>query len=107
MFSRLLAVAAAGLWVTLAQPSAEAVTAVVDNTSYNAGATVRIRLQPANAAKASIRYAGGGSVATDIAIKAEHGYAPLWSIPRDAKAGRYEVDVTGTEGTVTRNAASF
>ena len=81
--------------------------AISDNTSYNAGSQVRVRLNPATSATASIRYAGEKTaIANGIAL---HGvdYLPLWSIPWDARTGRYEVDLRTSDGITIPNATSF
>jgi LmbE family N-acetylglucosaminyl deacetylase len=80
------------------------IVAVTDGTNYNAGSTVSLRLEGAGSGDltASIRYAGEDRpVATGLRT---HGgaFGPLWTIPWDARTGRYEVDLAGL-----RNATSF
>src|SRR5690349_20519215 len=89
--------------VSRAQP-----VAVVDNTSYNAGAEVRLRISgTAAGATAAVRYAGEtNAIAANIPIVASGDYAHLWSVPPDARTGRYEVDINDG-GTTVRNATSF
>lgn len=83
------------------------VAAVTDYTNYNAGSDVHIRLHPATQATAAIRYAGEEApVVTAIRIQGS-GYVKLWSIPWDARTGRYEVDLTASGGHKIRNATSF
>lgn len=82
-------------------------TAIADNTSYNAGSQVRARLHPAATATALVRYSGEKApVAIGIDL---HGadYLPLWTIPWDARTGRYEVDLRTSEGVTITDAASF
>jgi LmbE family N-acetylglucosaminyl deacetylase len=81
---------------------------VVDNTSYNAGSEVRLRVTGTSAgATASIRYAGEESaVAANVSIATPDEYQHLWSVPPDARTGRYEVDITDG-GSTTRNTTSF
>ena len=86
---------------------AAGVTAITDNTSYNAGSVVRIRLQPAANITASIRYAGEEKpVAAGILLYGSD-YVDLWTIPWDARTGRYEVDLAPTSGPAIRAATSF
>jgi LmbE family N-acetylglucosaminyl deacetylase len=82
--------------------------AVVDNTSYNAGAEVMLRATGVGAgAVAAVRYAGDASpVVRNIPIAASGVYGRLWSVPPDARTGRYEVEITDG-GHTTHNAASF
>jgi len=84
------------------------VTAVVDNTSYNAGSEVRLRVAgTASAATAIIRYAGEDkAVVGGVRVETGGGYGALWSIPADARTGRYVVDIS-TGGSVLRGATSF
>ncbi len=86
---------------------AAAVAAVTDYTTYNAGSEVRIRIHAASNSTAAIRYAGERSpVAANIAI---HGssYVRLWTIPWDARTGRYEVDLMLAGSKQIHNATSF
>jgi LmbE family N-acetylglucosaminyl deacetylase len=82
--------------------------AVVDNTNYNAGSAVRLRVTGAGAgATASVRYAGETNpIAANVPIAASGDYGLLWSVPSDARTGRYEVDIADG-GSTTRNATSF
>lgn len=82
-------------------------TAVVDHTNYNAGSNVLIRLEPAKDATAAIRYAGEESAAASGLTLHGSGYLPLWSVPWQARTGRYEVDLTLPDGRHLRNATSF
>lgn len=98
-----VAALAAGSWVGCCA----GLQAITDNTSYNAGSEVRLRLAPGGDATASICYAGEAQpVASGIAL---HGaeYLPLWKIPQDARTGRYEIDLQPSGGAAIRNAASF
>lgn len=86
--------------------SAQAV-AVTDGTNYNVGSTVNIRITGegagAPAQAALIRYAGEDKpVAEGIAVHPGAGYSRLWTIPWDARTGRYEVEIDGVP-----NATSF
>ncbi len=83
------------------------VTAIVDHTNYNAGSEVRIRLEPATSATASIRYAGEQSpVAAGLAVHGS-GYLLLWTVPWDVRTGRYEVDLRLAGGRQIRDATTF
>ena len=96
--------------------SQAALKAVPDQTSYNVGSQVRIRLaQPAPGTDAerptavprelvaTIRYAGESRpVAKDLPLpdslllssaKDPSEYFDLWRVPRDARTGRYEIDI--------------
>jgi len=92
-----------------AQPQVQAVT---DKTSYNVGSEVLMQLAPASGAaaplnvvfSATVRYAGEGRpVFTSPASEAwslPSGSAPgsylrLWTIPLDARTGRYQIDLLG------------
>src|SRR3974390_3208467 len=70
--------------------------AVVDNTNYNAGAEVMLRATGVGAgAVAAVRYAGDANpVVSNIPIAASGAYGLLWSVPPDARTGRYEVEIT-------------
>ncbi len=82
-------------------------TAITDHTSYNAGSSVRIRLGEGGSATASLRYAGEQTpLGPAIPIKGGD-YQPLWTVPWNARTGRYEVDLTSSAGPVIRNATSF
>src|SRR6185437_2630313 len=87
--------------------SAASVVATTDQTNYNAGSEVRIRLQPVASGAASIRYAGEqNAIAKEIRVDGAE-YKPLWRIPWDVQAGRYEVDITTADGKTVRDATSF
>jgi LmbE family N-acetylglucosaminyl deacetylase len=90
-----------------AQPQVRAVT---DKTSYNVGTEVMMRLAPASGAAApldvvfsvTVRYAGESraeftSPASQVwslpSGSVEASYAPLWTIPLDARTGRYQIDL--------------
>src|SRR5581483_3605953 len=82
------------------------VVAVFNNTTYDAGSQVNVRLVPAAEGIASIRYAGEEKpLLSDIAL---HGaeYQPLWNVPWDARTGRYQIDLA-IGGRVIRDAGSF
>jgi hypothetical protein len=65
------------------------VVAVTDNTTYNVGDQVNIRLHPGTNATASIRYAGESSPAiADVPISGTD-YKALWKVPWEARTGRY------------------
>ncbi len=77
--------------------------AVTDGINYNVGSEVRIRASGNGTLKASIRYAGEDKpVAAGLSIAAGDSYVKLWTIPFDARTGRYEVDIDGV-----RHATSF
>lgn len=87
-------------------PAARAQTvAVTDGISYNVGSMVSIRVESAGAGRvgAAIRYAGEReAVVGNLSVPSNGEYAPLWRIPRDARTGRYEVDLDDV-----RNVTSF
>jgi LmbE family N-acetylglucosaminyl deacetylase len=103
--------------IVLAVPRAwtqQALKAVADNTSYDVGSEVRLRviLLPAQTSGsvpldvyANLRYAGEARLLEEKSVEiARHltpgeketatDYRPLWRIPEDARTGRYEVVVT-------------
>src|SRR5579884_2755957 len=86
---------------------AASVRAVTDNTNYNAGSEVRVRLSPGATATASVRYAGEDKPLISGVKLSGPDYAPLWTIPWDARTGRYEIDLTTAEGAAIRDAGSF
>ena len=92
-----------------AQP---AVRAVTDKTTYDVGSEVLMRLAPVSGAavpldvafSATIRYAGESqtefttppSKVWSLPGNAAKGsYSPLWTIPPDARTGRYEIELLG------------
>ncbi len=81
--------------------------AVTDYTSYNVGDQVRIRLQPAGSGTAAIRYAGEDKPLISNLHVSGSAYQPLWTIPSDARTGRYLVDFTETAGAQIQQATSF
>ncbi len=96
---------AAAACVVAARLSALDIVAVTDGTNYNAGSEVSIRVTNGFSGKlaASIRYAGEAQpVVRDLSLPASPGFTKLWTIPPDARTGRYEVDVNGN-----RNVTSF
>lgn len=94
------------LYLTCAAYAAQ-LTAITDETNYNAGSEVQLRLQPGTEATATIRYAGEGSaVATGIRVHGDQ-YAHLWTVPWSARTGRYEVDLQTAGGNNIHSATSF
>ncbi len=106
------------------------ISAVIDNSGYNVGETVRFRANLRNTSsdatppltlKVSIRYAGDSSPVLNIAAyknirvggkeSVDLDYRDLWPVPEAAKRGLYEVDVTledaSSEVVRRRGAASF
>lgn len=82
-------------------------TLITDQTNYNVGGPVLVRLEPGQHATASIRYAGDEKpVASDIQLNGPE-YGLLWNIPRSAQTGRYEIDLTLPGGKSIPHAASF
>ncbi len=78
-----------------------------DQTNYNVGSAVLIRSATKGEHVASIRYAGESApLQTGIHLKAG-AYQLLWTIPWDAKTGRYEIDLTTREGKLTSGVAGF
>lgn len=85
------------------------VRAVTDLTSYNVGAEVRVTIVPAAGATlpsidflANIRYAGETrplagpvplSAPREPSVERSNVYEPLWTVPPDARTGRYEIDL--------------
>jgi len=120
------------LAATSARPQ-ETLKAVTDNVSYNVGSKVQLKVivSPAEHPRpapfdisANIRYAGKEKFlqekTVEIASRVSTGgketatdYHALWTIPEDAKTGRYEVDTVLTDSQshetllVARRAASF
>ena len=110
--SRRFAVAA---WLLLLPGLAQAqssVRAVTDKTSYNVGSEVLMRLVPASGVaerldvvfSATIRYAGESqaefttpsSEVWTVPSGLDGGaYSRLWTIPLNAKTGRYQIDLLG------------
>jgi LmbE family N-acetylglucosaminyl deacetylase len=106
------------------------VLAVTNQTSYNIGSEVLMRLVPAQgtsacdnvAFSATVRYEGDSKavyttspsqVWTCPEGQAAGSYSPLWKIPADALTGRYEIDLMGYDKissqltTKIRGAGSF
>lgn len=81
--------------------------AITDYTSYNVGDQVRIRLQPAGSGTASIRYAGEDKPLVSNLHVGGSAYQPLWTIPSDARTGRYLVDFVPAVGGQAQRTASF
>ncbi len=78
-----------------------------DQTNYNVGSAVMVRSVSAEAEVASIRYAGE-IVAVQTGIHLNHsGYQLLWTVPWDAKTGRYEIDLTTKAGKSIKSVAGF
>lgn len=103
-FSLIFAVAV--LLAPAASPAAEP-TLIVDHTNYNVGDTVSIRLEHGGDGIAAIRYAGEQQpFVRNLRV---HGaeYAPFWTVPEDARTGRYEVDVATPDGRAIHSATSF
>ena len=86
---------------------AAALVAVTDHTNYNVGAVVQLRLDPGAGGLASIRYAGESQpLVAGIPVNGSE-YAPFWTIPWDAKTGRYEIDITPAHASSLRSVAGF
>ena len=106
------------------------ISAVIDNSGYNVGETVRFRANLRNTSSnatppltliVSIRYAGESSPLLNVAAyknirvggkeSVSLDYRDLWPVPEAAKRGLYEVDVTledaSSEVVRRRGAASF
>ena len=106
------------------------ISAVIDNSGYNVGETVRFRANLRNTSSnatppltliVSIRYAGESSPVLNVAAyknirvggkeSVSLDYRDLWPVPEAAKRGLYEVDVTledaSSEVVKRREAASF
>lgn len=78
---------------------------IADNTSYNIGSTVRVRIEAAVSGTVSIRYAGTETPVIKQ-VKVDGGeYRAIWKIPETAKTGRYDIDFTPKGGQRERNAA--
>lgn len=83
------------------------ITAITDQANYNAGAEVLVRLQPGKEAIATIRYSGeDAALANGIRLSGDK-YEHLWTIPWDARTGRYEVDLQTPAGAIIPAATSF
>ncbi len=104
MYSLIQVAAIAPMFLRISGAELQAVT---DETNYNVGTEVRVRLVPSGTAAASIRHAGDTNpVASGAALSGDE-YVPVWKIPWDARTGRYEVDLHLTGGALIRNATSF
>ncbi len=79
-----------------------------DQTNYNVGSPVMVRSAGGEKAVVSIRYAGEDTpLATGLPVDGGT-YHPLWTIPWNARTGRYEVDLTPSGGgKPLRAVASF
>jgi LmbE family N-acetylglucosaminyl deacetylase len=79
----------------------------VDQTNYNVGSDVMARFDSDSVGTASVRYAGEPTaLETGISLHGD-AYQLLWKIPWSAKTGRYQIDITLSNGEVKRNVASF
>ncbi|MGH9582638.1 MAG: PIG-L family deacetylase [Bryobacteraceae bacterium] len=87
--------------------SQKSISVITDNTSYDAGATVSLKVEPPAAGIVSIRYAGERTPVAGGARASGSGYQAIWDIPENARTGRYEVDFTPAGGQPERAAASF
>ena len=89
--------------------------AVTDQTTYDAGSEVKVRISPMTSSReaspqpgasirlvASVRYRGSGNAPAPAPVtrtvlfagpRVPHGYISLWKIPADAVTGRYDVDL--------------
>lgn len=65
---------------------------IIDNTSYDTGSTVRLRIQPSGSGTISIRYAGDPKPVVKRFRISGAAYQPVWRIPEDARTGRYVID---------------
>ena len=83
------------------------VVAITDYTTYNVGSEVQVRLSAGVEASARIRYAGEEKPTSQVIAIRGTAYEPVWTIPTDARTGRYEIDVTPNGGSTIRNAGSF
>ena len=81
--------------------------AVTNQPTYNAGEAVQVRLVGVGRATASIRYAGEELSAIAVVKLSAEDYAPLWTVPQDARTGRYEVDLAVPGGASIRDAGGF
>lgn len=80
---------------------------ITDQTDYNVGDVVKVRLQGFDRVTAAIRYAGEtASIGPGVEISGP-AYAALWKIPDDARTGRYEIDITPSNGIAVSAASSF
>ncbi len=86
---------------------AAGVVAITDNTNYNVGTVVSLRLEPARKATVTIRYAGEDQPVASALPVSGSDYAPLWTVPWNARTGRYLVDLTSSGGATVRGVASF
>lgn len=93
----------------LAPASIRAATVEVatDQTNYNVGSPVLLRASGAGESTASIRYAGETSqLATGLPVQGDD-YQTVWTIPSNARTGRYEIDLTPRGGKPLHAVASF
>ena len=84
---------------------------LTDQTNYNVGATVMVRVADESVAAGpqslSIRYEGESRpMVTGLKVTGP-GYGPLWTIPQEARTGRYAVELEGRDGTGRREVGSF
>lgn len=95
------------LTITAATSLAAQTAVATDQTNYNVGSPVLVRATSSAAAVASIRYAGESTpLVQGVPIKGTD-YQPLWTIPTNARTGRYEIDLAPASGAPIRDIASF
>ena len=82
---------------------------ITDLTNYNVGTSVTVRFGASGIeGTASVRYAGDPTpVASGISLRASVDYQPLWTIPSLARTGRYIIDLSMKNGSMTRGIGSF
>lgn len=107
-FTRILALTAALLLLVAPAWPQTGITVVTDQTSYNVGAVVRVRIVAASELglarpldlSGTLRYAGETQAILHRSLArsfnpagVEHSteYQDFWTIPRDARTGRYEI----------------
>ena len=86
--------------------AAAGVEAYTNQTAYDTGSVVRLKIVPADGTGSSqasaflvtLRYAGDTTpvldrVALSNSADSANGYRKLWQIPADARTGRYEIDL--------------
>ena len=81
--------------------------AITDHTNYNTGETVLMRVNSPYPGRAEIRYAGEkNTIGTAVSPQGTE-YQLLWTIPFDARTGRYEIDLKAAGTNTIRAAGGF
>ena len=100
-------IASAALCVLFSSPALAQNVVITDQTNYNVGDVVRVRLQGFAHVAAATRYAGETAAINPRVEISGSAYTPLWKIPDNARTGRYDVDVKLSNGSQVTSATSF